>query len=223
MCYTWISFLFPRIKCTPSIPLRDYFLFLSLALSLSLSNMERNPLVELICFNECLLPCWDGIKMSLRERRGWWDSAPLKCLFLSSLPYSPVVNTRDTCTQPRSNKAGWDSTRRAQGILGWCGLVVMYSNWEAIGLNITIVPLTKRLLQWDWPSNKCTINRPIQNLLKKLQIFVVLGILSFIKLYVINDFTIFKSILHNSIFFLLSREIPKDFYLWLPIIFHDCF
>lgn len=27
------------------------------SLSLSLSNMERNPLVELICFNECLLPC----------------------------------------------------------------------------------------------------------------------------------------------------------------------
>lgn len=99
MCYTWISFLFPRIECTPSIPLCDYFLFLSIALSLSLSNMERNPLVELICFNECLLPCWDGIKMSLRERRGRWDSAPLKCLFLSNLPYSPVVNTRDTCTQ----------------------------------------------------------------------------------------------------------------------------
>lgn len=192
MCYTWISFLFPWIKCTPSIPLRDYFLFLSLALSLSLSNMERNPLVELICFNECLLPCWDGIKMSLRERRGRWDSAPLKCLFLSNLPYSPVVNTRDTCTQP--NRAEVEiQTRRAQGILGWCDLVVMYSNREVISLNITIVPLIKRLLQWDWPSNKCSINRSKQNSLKKkLHIFAALGSLSFIKLYVLKDFRIFK-------------------------------
>lgn len=126
MCYTWISSLFPRIKCTPSIPLRDYFLFLSLALSLSLSNMERNPLVELICFNECLLPCWDGIKMSLRERRGRWDPAPLKCLFLSNLPYSPVVNTRDTCTQPRSNKAEVEIHHgEFREFLGWCGLVFM--------------------------------------------------------------------------------------------------
>lgn len=34
MCHTWISSLFPRIKCSPSIALRDYSLSSSLTLSL---------------------------------------------------------------------------------------------------------------------------------------------------------------------------------------------